>query len=109
MNMKLLFFLPIILFFGFFGLLILGFFVLIFKLIGKQKQSAWAGKLVDKKYFAKEVDDEGFRKTEHYYTLIFETDQGQKKLGVAKQVYDQWEIGDQAKKEKGKIFPTKIK
>lgn len=99
---------PIIMFFGFFALIVLGFFFIVFKLIKKQKASVWSGKLVDKKYFAKEVNDDGFRKTEHFYTLIFETNQGPKKLGVAKQVYDQWQVGDQAKKEKGKIFPTKI-
>lgn len=43
-----LFFLPIILFFGFFGILVVGFIALVIYLVNKGKQDAWTGKLIDK-------------------------------------------------------------
>lgn len=107
--MKLLFFLPIILFFGFFGLLIIGFLFLIFKLLMKGKSASWVGQVMDKKHIAKDVDDDGFHKTEHYYHLVVKTDEGKTmKVGLAKEKYDEFNIGDKIKKEKGSFFPKKI-
>jgi len=105
---KLFFFMPMILFFGVFALLVIGFFGIIAKLINKTKADVWAGTLREKKHNTKDVDDDGFHKTEHFYILYFDTDKGERRLGVAKQVYDSWEISDKAKKEKGKIWPAKI-
>lgn len=86
---ELFFFLPMILFFGVFALLVIGFFGIIAKLIKKTKADIWEGKLVDKKYAEKEAIDSD-------------------KTAVSSQAYAQWKIGDKAKKEKGKIWPTKI-
>lgn len=109
MRPEMIIFLPIILFFGFFFLLVAGFLFVVFKLIMKGKNMAWKGTLKDKKYVQKDVDDDGFHKTEHFYTLIFETEEGKQiKLGVARGVYDQWNIGDKGEKKKGEIWPKKI-
>ncbi|PIU33638.1 hypothetical protein COT03_02805 [Candidatus Shapirobacteria bacterium CG07_land_8_20_14_0_80_39_18] len=100
-------FLPMIIFGGFFLLLVVGFFVLVFKLVKKGRDSAWKGKLVEKKY----VEGEDFdtdRKTD-YFTLIFETDEGKQiKVGVDRQTYDEYKIGDQAEKRKGEFRPRKL-
>ena len=101
--MKTLFFLPIILFFGFFLLLVIGFFVLIAKLIKKSKNSEWEGTVVDKLYFEKE--DEG--RKEDYYTLVVDTKERQMKVGVARSLYDQFKVGDKIKKPMGKLIPEK--
>jgi len=101
-------FVPLIIFFGFFGVLILGFFTLIFKLIKKGKNSSWEGKLVDKDHIEVDDDDSSYKKD--YYSLVFETKEGKKiKVGVTKKVYGEYKIGDKAKKEKGKFHPEKIK
>lgn len=46
--MKIMVFLPMILFFGVFLLLIIGFFGLVAKLLIKSKNSEWEGEVVDK-------------------------------------------------------------
>lgn len=101
-------FLPIIIFFGFFGLLIFGFLLLVLKLIKKGKDSAWQGKLVDKKHLQKR-DDENSKKINDFFTLVFEVNEGkQVKVGVDKKEYDKWQINDQAEKKKGEFRPKKI-
>lgn len=100
---------PIILFFGFFFLLVIGFLFLIFKLVMKGKKSAWKGTLVDKQHNTKDVDDDGHHKTEHYYSLIFQTEDNKRiPIAVAKEAYDKWSPGDKAEKVEGEFWPKKI-
>lgn len=72
----------------------------------KQKKSSWEGKLADKKHLEYEDDDSSY--TKDIYTLYFETIEGEKiKINVPKKIYDDWEIGNKAKKTEGKILPEK--
>ena len=108
MTEKTLVFLPMIIFFAFFGALIIGFFALIGKLINKQKGTAWVGTVVDKIHNTVR-DREYHHKINHFYVIVVKTDEGkQVKWGVAKEQFDQYQKGDRFKKEKGKIFPIKI-
>ncbi|MCJ7793009.1 MAG: hypothetical protein MUP45_03470 [Candidatus Marinimicrobia bacterium] len=105
---KTIIFLPIIIFFGLFGLLILGFFLLVFKLIKKGKASAWEGELVDKKHLQRR-DDENSRKINDFFTLVFKTKEGKQiKVGVAKEEYGQWQIGNKGEKKKGELRVRKV-
>jgi len=100
---------PMILFFGFFAVLIVGLIGFVIKLMKKGRDSTWTGVLMDKQHNIKDVDDDGFHKKEHYYSLIFKTDEEKRVcVGVAPQVFNQWQVGDRAKKEKGKFWPEKI-
>lgn len=75
--------------------------------VAKQKNSIWAGTLIDKSYFEKEDMDSSIK--EDHYTLTFQSDDGEiRKLGVAKKFYDQFHVGDRVQKDQGKIFPAKI-
>lgn len=104
---KLVVFGPIILFFLIFIALILGFLVVIIRLILKGKASAWEGKLVDKLHKTKRDFDTN--RLEDYYTLVFKTSEGKTiKIATSKKVYDTYQIGDQAIKKSGDFWPTKI-
>lgn len=73
----------------------------------KRKESAWEGKLVDKKHLEWEDDDSPYAKD--LYTLYFETNDGKKvEINVEKSLYEQWEIGDKAKKVSGELWPQKV-
>lgn len=73
----------------------------------KQKKSFWKGKLVDKKHLEYEDDDSPY--TKDLYTLYFETSEGEQiKINVSKQVYENWKVGDKAKKTEGKLLPEKV-
>ena len=99
---------PMIIFFGFFMLLVFGFLFLVFKLIMKQKASFWTGKVVDKMHKQRR-DFDNPHKIEDFYTLIIETDERkQLKQGISRQLYDQFVIGDKIKKEKSKLLPEKV-
>lgn len=99
---------PLILFFGFFGILIVGFLALVIYLIVRSKNASWKGTVIDKIHNTKR-DDEYRNKIEHFYVLVVKTDEGKDmKLGIAKEVYDRFEIGDTIKKDKGSLLPTKI-
>ena len=101
------FFLPIILFFGFFGILIIGFIALVIYLVNKGRQDSWTGEVIDKIY--KQRRDMESNQMRHFFTLVFKTTDGRtKKIGVAQSIYDQYKIGDKAKKEKRKLFIEKI-
>jgi hypothetical protein len=97
---------PIILFFGFFGLLIIGFFVLIGKLISKSKNESWKGEVVDKKHNqTTDIDD----KLVNSYYLVVKMDNGtQRNIGLSPVMFDKFNIGDKIQKPKGKLFPEKI-
>ena len=97
---------PIIIFFSFFGLIILGFLILVFKLLKKSKNDEWKGTVVDKKVITRR-DEDGDLKA--FYSLIFETETKRTvKIAVNQEVFNQYQIGDKAEKPKGKFFPVKI-
>lgn len=105
---KTIIFLPIILFFGFFAILVIGFLALVIKLVLKGKADHWVGTCVDKKYFQRR-DSDNPHKMNEYFSLIFKTDDGKdKKVAVARMIYDQYKVGDRAKKEKGELYIKKI-
>mgnify|MGYP000900654676 CR=1 FL=1 len=73
----------------------------------KRRESAWEGKLVDKKHV--EWDDDDSPYTKDLYTLYFETNDGKKvEINVEKSLYEQWEIGNKAKKVSGEPWPQKV-
>ena len=99
---------PIIIFFVLFGVLALGFLLLVFKLISKGRASAWRGELVDKLYNSRR-DSDNPRKVNHFYTLVFKIEDGTTvKVGTSKEVYDSYNIGDKAEKKSGEFWPKKL-
>lgn len=107
--MKFLFFLPIILFFAVFAVLIIGFLSLVFKLIMKTKQSSWKGVVVDKKYVVRDDPNSDTNRQEELFSLVVKTDDDKTmKLGVSRKLYEECNIGDKMKKEKGKLLPEKV-
>lgn len=78
------------------------------KILKKSKADTWTGEVVDKKHLTgRDVDDDD--KINHFYSVVFKTDDGrQKKVGLSKKLYDQWQVGDRGEKKKGKLFPEKV-
>lgn len=75
--------------------------------VEKRKKSSWEGKLVDKEQMEYEDDDSSY--TKDIYTLHFETTDGSKvKLNVPQKIYDDWQVGDRAKKDEGELHPKKV-
>lgn len=98
---------PIIIFFGFFGLLILGFFLLVGKLVLKAKNDAWVGEVIDKSHVVKDKEDSKLK--EHLYSYRVRLENGEEHgIAAAKEFYDQLKIGDKLKKDKGSLWPKKI-
>jgi len=98
---------PIIIFFAIFAFFVFLFFSFIVKGIKKQKASEWKGELIDKTHA--EVDDDDSPYTKDYYTLIFKTTEGKKiKVGVTENIYNEYQIGDQAEKIPGELRPRKV-
>jgi nitrogen fixation protein FixH len=98
-------FLPMILFGGFFLLLIVGFFALVIKLVSKSKAMSWKGEIIDKKYFHREAFDE----KEDIYSVVVKTEEGKEmKIGVGRQDYEDYKVGDKLEKKKGELRPKRI-
>ena len=98
---------PIILFFGFFFLLIVGFFTLIGKLVIKGKNQAWVGEVIDKNYVQKKDDDS--HRVSHLYSLKVQLENGEVHSIPAKtDFYNQIKVGDKLEKKKGAFWPVKI-
>ncbi len=103
---KLIVLLPVIIFFGFFGLIVLVFFIVIFKIILKTKQSEWHGEVIDKIYETRRKDIKTFS---HFYTLVVKTNDGQiRKVAVTKEMFDSCQIGDKLVKPKGLLNPRRV-
>jgi hypothetical protein len=97
---------PIIIFFAFFGLLIVGFFALIIKLVMKSKNEEWKGVVIDKKHNQFEDMDDG-RAHDNYF-LVVKMDTGKtRNIGLSGTLWDNFKIGDKLFKPKGKLFPEK--
>ena len=98
---------PIIIFFGFFGLLILGFFLLIGKLVLKAKNDAWVGEVIDKTHNVKDKDDSNLK--EHFYFYRVRLENGEEhNIATSPKLYNEIQIGDKMKKDKGSLWAKKI-
>jgi hypothetical protein len=99
---------PIIIFFLFFGSLIIGFLFLVFKVIRSGLKSAWKGVVIDKTYNERR-DSDHHNKVNQFYCIVFKTDNGQtRKIAVTKQMYDSYNIGDRAEKKSGARWMEKV-
>jgi hypothetical protein len=98
---------PLIVFFGFFALMVILFLSLVVNLIFKSKNEEWQGEVVDKQFNTVEDSETG---VEHdYYYLVVKTDSGQeRKISLSREKWAKFEIGNKIKKPKGKLFPNKI-
>ena len=91
--------------FLFFFAIPVGFFVwLLMKGLKGAKGDEWEGEVVDKLYHTREDDD----KVSEFYSIVFKTNKGQRKIAVNKSEYPNWKVGDKAKKTKGKFGVEKI-
>ncbi|HUD04451.1 MAG TPA: hypothetical protein VMR59_00490 [Patescibacteria group bacterium] len=107
--MKLLVFMPMIIFMAFFLLLVGGFLMLILKIINQTKNSYWKGKVTDKLYNTQRGSFEDSDRVSSFYTLVVKTDEGiTRKIAVRKEMYDSTKVGDTLEKPKGKLNPVKI-
>jgi len=68
------------------------------------KKDEWEGEVVDKLYNTREEDD----KVNEYYSIVFKTDKGERKIAVNKADYPNWKVGDKARKIKGKFGVEKL-
>ncbi len=98
---------PIIVFFGFFFLLVFGFIALVGKLFMQGKNQAWIGEVIDKNHVEKQDDDS--RRVSHLYSLKVQLENGEVHNIPAKQeFYSQIKVGDKLEKKKGELWPVKI-
>jgi hypothetical protein len=96
-----------IIFLAFFASLIIGFLLVVGKLIAKGRKMAWKGTLVDKLH--KTRDEFDSEKVNHFYTLVFKTEDGKEiKVGTSKEMYDGYQLGDKAEKKAGELWQKKI-
>jgi hypothetical protein len=98
----------LMMFFVFFFLPIGLFVFILSKFLKKAKGDAWEGEVVDK--LINEKRDSDSNRMERYYTVVFKTTKGeQRKMAVTADDYNNWQPGDRMKKEKGKMYPVRIK
>lgn len=98
---------PLVLFFGFFLLLIILFIGFVVKLVLKSKNEEWSGIVTDKKVNEVEDFDSGTKRDNYF--LIVKMDTGQeRKVGLSQQLWETFKTGDKVHKPKGKLFPNKI-
>ena len=83
------------------------FILFILKLLKKSKDSAWGGKVIEKKINV--IEDRDSHRKQNNYVLVIETDEGAKRnIAVAKKLYDDCQIGDRLEKPKGSLIPKKV-
>lgn len=100
-------FAPLKLFFGCFFILIAIFVGFVIKLIRKAKNDSYSGKVIDKK--VNEKWDSEHKRHNYFYVLVAQLSDGKiRNLGVAKELYDQFNVGDAIGKNKGELLPHKI-
>jgi hypothetical protein len=105
---KLVVFGPIILFFLFFAALVIGFLTVVLRLIFKAKASAWRGTITNK-VFNERRDFDDDHKMNQFYSIEVQTDDGKKsKMGLSKQMYDSFTVGDHLEKKAGELWPKKV-
>lgn len=82
---------------------------LIIKMVLKSKRSSWEGEVIDKKHNAtQDFDDD--TKINHTYYLIVKMNDGSRNrnVGLSKQMWEKFKVGDKIKKPAGKLYPEKI-
>ncbi len=95
----------ILIIFIFFFFIPVAFFVsILVKGLKGAKGDKWEGEVVDKLHNSKEDDG----KISEFYSIVFKTNKGERKIAVNKSDFAGWEIGDKAKKIKGKFGVEKI-
>ena len=80
---------------------------LIFKLVMKSKKSSWSGEVIDKKHNSHtDMDD----KTIESYYLVVKMDDGSRNrnIGLSRQMWENFSVGDKINKAAGKLIPEKI-
>lgn len=98
---------PIIIFFGIFTLLIIGFLMLVLKLVFKAKNQSWIGEVIDKNHVERDKDDS--RLKEHLYSYKVQLENGEiHNIAASREFYNEIKIGDKLKKDKGSLWPKKI-
>lgn len=104
---KAIFFAPLVVFMLFFLALVIGFIILIIKIVTKSKKQAWQGEIIDKIYNTYEDFDTDVERD--LYTLVIKTDVGKNiKYNVSQQAYEQFKVGDKVEKKSGKFLLQKI-
>lgn len=99
---------PIIIFFGFFALLVLGFFLLVGKLFFKAKNDSWVGEVIDKKYIEKDKEDSCVKERLYSYRVRL-TNGEEHNIASSAEFYSQVKIGDRLEKKKGALWPVILK
>jgi len=95
-------FLPMILFFGFFG-----FLALVVKLVFQAKDQVWVGEVIDKSHVVKDKYDSNLK--EHLYSYKVKLENGEThNIAASLEFFNQIKIGDRLKKDKGALWPKKI-
>ena len=98
---------PIVLFFGFFFLLVIGFFALVGKLITQGRNQSWRGTVIEKVVFEKEHDDS--HRKEHILSLKVRLENGEThSIPASVDFYNSVSVGDRLEKSKGSLWPKKI-
>lgn len=93
----------------FFFVLPVAFFVsLILKGVKNTKADEWEGEVIDKLFNTKR-DSDNSHKINEFYSIVFKTTKGERKIAVNKSDYPSWKVGDKAKKIKGKLGVERIK
>ncbi len=97
---------PIIVFFAIFALLVIGFFILVGKLIFKAKSDSWVGEVIDKGHNTKR--DSSSNKIEHFYFFKVRIENGEEhNIATSQKFFNEIKVGDKLKKEKGSLWPKK--
>lgn len=98
---------PLIVFFGFSLLLIVAFIGFIVRLILKSKNEDWYGEVIDKK--ANTYKDFDTDEEKNSYYLVVKMKQGRdRNISLSRDIWENFSVGDQIHKPKGKLFPEKV-
>jgi hypothetical protein len=76
------------------------FISVLLKGLGGAKQDEWEGEVADKLFKTKRGES---KVEQEYYTVVFRTNKGERKIAVSKEDYHKWNVGDKATKIKGKF------
>jgi hypothetical protein len=71
------------------------------------KSDEWEGEVSDKLYNTKR-DSDNSHKINEFYSIVFKTNKGVRKIAVNKEDYPSWNVGDKARKIKNKFGVEKI-
>jgi hypothetical protein len=94
--------------FLFFFILPVGFFLsLLFKGLKGAKKDEWEGEVSDKLYNTRR-DSENPHRVNEFYSIVFKTNKGERKIAVNKADYPNWKVGDKARKIKNKFGVEKL-